>query len=87
MIGTGQFESDFVEKYSNSSQIIFHGALYGQSKSEYLRKCDVLVFPSTWPESFGIVITEAFAFGKPVIASKIGAIPETHSGWIQWISF
>ena len=36
--------------------------------------CDLLVFPSGH-ESFGIVLLEAWAAGKPVIGSRIGAIP------------
>ncbi len=37
--------------------------------------CDVFVLPSK-NESFGIVILEAWATGKPVIASRIGGIPD-----------
>jgi glycosyltransferase involved in cell wall biosynthesis len=36
--------------------------------------CDLLVFPSGH-ESFGIVLLEAWAAGKPVIGSRVGAIP------------
>ena len=44
------------------------GAVYGSS--------DVVVVPSTEPESFGLVAAEAMAMGLPVIASRIGALPE-----------
>ena len=37
---------------------------------------DVVVVPSTEPESFGLVAAEAMAAGLPVIASRIGALPE-----------
>jgi glycosyltransferase involved in cell wall biosynthesis len=37
---------------------------------------DVVVVPSTIPESFGLVAAEAMAAGLPVIASRIGALPE-----------
>jgi glycosyltransferase involved in cell wall biosynthesis len=33
-----------------------------------------LVFPSTWYETFGITIVEAFASARPVIASGIGPV-------------
>ena len=38
---------------------------------------DVLVVPSIWPETSPIVIREALAAGVPVVASRIGGIPET----------
>lgn len=44
------------------------GAVYAAS--------DVAVVPSTEPESFGLVAVEAMAAGLPVIASRIGALPE-----------
>jgi glycosyltransferase involved in cell wall biosynthesis len=37
---------------------------------------DVVVVPSTEPESFGLVAAEAMAVGLPVIASRTGALPE-----------
>lgn len=37
---------------------------------------DVVVVPSTWPEVFGLVVTEAFACYKPVIAAYIGGLAE-----------
>jgi glycosyltransferase involved in cell wall biosynthesis len=35
-----------------------------------------LVVPSTWPETFGLVVVEAFCQGLPVIASRIGSLAE-----------
>jgi glycosyltransferase involved in cell wall biosynthesis len=36
----------------------------------------VVVLPSICPESFSFVIREANSLGLPVIASRIGAVPE-----------
>lgn len=36
----------------------------------------IAVAPSIWPEPFGIVIIEAMAAAKPVVASAIGGIPD-----------
>src|SRR3989338_2799861 len=37
---------------------------------------DVVIMPSTYPESFGRSVIEAQAVGRPVIASRIGALAE-----------
>ena len=37
---------------------------------------DVFVFPSRWPEAFGLTVVEAMAAGKPVVAMEVGAVPE-----------
>ena len=47
---------------------------------------DIFVFPSRWPEAFGLTLVEAMAAGKPVVATSMGAVPEIiqHgvSGWL-----
>jgi len=37
---------------------------------------DVAVMPSTWKETAGLSVLEAFAAGVPVIASNLGGLPE-----------
>jgi glycosyltransferase involved in cell wall biosynthesis len=41
-----------------------------------LEELDVLLVPSVWPEPNALVILEAFAAGVPVIAFRVGGIPE-----------
>ena len=53
--------------------------------SPYISGADALVLPSDAPEPFGLVVIEAFAAGRPVIASRAGGpleiITEGVDGW------
>ena len=40
-----------------------------------MQRCDLIVSPSR-RESFGLVLLEAGALGKPVIATRVGGVPE-----------
>ena len=42
---------------------------------DIIPSCDVLILPS-FSESFGLVLIEALACGKPVIGSDVGGISE-----------
>ena len=53
-----------------------HGAIAHEQVPEALASIDVLVVPSIWPENAPLVIQEAFLAGIPVVASRIGGIPE-----------
>lgn len=41
-----------------------------------LQAANVFVHPCVWEEAFGLTLAEALSTGLPVIASRIGAIPE-----------
>ena len=43
---------------------------------ERMRSVDWVLVPSTWWEIFGLVVSEAWMFGRPVIASDIAALKE-----------
>jgi len=46
----------------------------------FLQAADVVVFPSLLKEAFGRVVIEGMVTGRPVVASRIGAVPEILSG-------
>lgn len=52
------------------------GMLDFDAMQEFLRGARLLVMPSKWFETFGIVAGEALAMGVPVVASRIGALKE-----------
>ena len=41
-----------------------------------MRAVDWVLVPSTWWEIFGLVVSEAWMFGRPVIASEIAGLKE-----------
>lgn len=61
---------EMVSKHHLSRSIEFAGFVSEQMKEELLMNCSMVVFPSLI-EGFGLVILEAFAHKKPVIAASI----------------
>ncbi len=47
-----------------------------QDVAELLASLDVVLVPSTYPESFGRGVIEAQAVGRPVVASRLGGLAE-----------
>lgn len=64
------------KKYRNTKSIIFLGFLSKFKLNYVYSKCDLVVVPSVWPEPLGWGTLDAGRFKKPIVASKIGGIPE-----------
>lgn len=52
------------------------GLKSGEELKRCVRKCRAVVVPSEWYDNSPLVIYESFAYGKPVIASRMGGMPE-----------
>ena len=77
IVGTGAAEGelrDFITSHQLSNVEII-GFKAGQEKLEYIRNSMFTMCPSHYYENFPLVVLEAFASGKPVIASAEGALP------------
>jgi glycosyltransferase involved in cell wall biosynthesis len=59
-----------------TQRVEFVGPKYGQELEELIAQAYLIVVPSIWYEVFGLVLIEAAAKGKLVIASDIGGIKE-----------
>ena len=66
---------DFIIAKELSDQITFHNWLTQSSTREVLAKSDILIVCSKH-ESLPMVIAEAMAAGKAILASSVGGIPE-----------
>lgn len=72
--GSGTKEYEHHLKRTNYDENI-HFMGYVNPKDFY-SEVDVVVIPSLWNENYPTVAIEALAFGKPLIGSKRGGIPE-----------
>lgn len=63
-----------VEVYGLSRRVRFIG--HRDDMGTVLGASDIYCQPNESPEPYGIVFAEALAFGKPVVASKLGGVPE-----------
>jgi glycosyltransferase involved in cell wall biosynthesis len=77
IVGNGPYLDKLKQIAWGDKRIIFHGFV-GNSSSleEVFNRSSYAVVPSLWYENFPLVINEVRARGLPVLASKIGGIPE-----------
>ena len=61
-------------------RIEFAGPLERADVAAAIDRSDVVCLPSLWPENAPLVLLEARARSRPVLASRIGGIPETCEG-------
>jgi len=56
-------------------RVCYHGAAYGADKATIFARADIFVFPSH-QDAFPLVAAEAMSAGLPVVATKVGSLPE-----------
>jgi glycosyltransferase involved in cell wall biosynthesis len=78
IVGTGVLRENLEKKARDldlNDKILFMGGKKHEEIPLWMNACDIFVLPSL-NESFGVVIIEAMACGKPVIGTRVGGIPE-----------
>ncbi|HEY2905172.1 MAG TPA: glycosyltransferase, partial [Vicinamibacterales bacterium] len=65
-----------IEALAEGQDVRVHGPIPHERVADVLSTMDVLVVPSIWPENSPIVIQEAFLARLPVVAARVGGIPE-----------
>lgn len=79
IIGTGERETELralVDSMNLDNAINLIGYVPQERLADYYKRADIFVLPSI-SESFGQVLLEAMSSELPIIASRVGGIPET----------
>lgn len=74
---TGDAYEAEVRKLARGLNIRFAGSLPRSRMPAALKAADIVAIPSVWEEPLGMVVCEAMAARRPVIASRVGGITET----------
>jgi glycosyltransferase involved in cell wall biosynthesis len=77
----------YLKKIRKNKNITFMGGFDNRQIASVFQNIDVLIVPSIWPENSPLVIQEAFLAKIPVIASRIGGIPELIQDGINGLLF
>jgi glycosyltransferase involved in cell wall biosynthesis len=73
LVGNGKDDRKFRSRASGLANVEFAG--FVDNVADYLAKFDVFIYPSLH-EGLGSTLLDAMNFGLPIVASKVGGIPE-----------
>jgi glycosyltransferase involved in cell wall biosynthesis len=78
IVGDGPLKAEY-EGFAakcKMDHVTFEGYKSGDDLKQLYENAAFLVMPSEWYENAPMTILEAYAYGKPVVGSRIGGIPE-----------
>lgn len=67
---------NYVKDNKLENKIVFTGFKKGKELEELISKATCIVCPAIWYENMPNVVIEAYAYGKPVVASRVGSLAE-----------
>ena len=68
VVGAGELRDGLISKFGEQSK--FHSNISDEKLKKMYRECDVVILPSLDLEGFGLIVLEALAAGKPILATK-----------------
>ncbi len=66
----------YIKTHGLEDKIIFTGFLQGEALSKLTAHAACIVCPAIWYENMPNTVLEAYAYGKPVVASRLGSFIE-----------
>jgi len=78
---------DLINSAESDSRVEFCGTFNYEDLPNVMKEISIMVIPSTYKDNFPLVMQLSLAYGKPVIASKIGGMPEVIKDGINGILF
>ncbi|URV25519.1 glycosyltransferase family 4 protein [Burkholderia gladioli] len=90
LVGEGEQRAEYERHVANSGSedlVTFWGKIPNEQMATVYENTDVLILPSIWPENQPVSITEAMCSAIPVIASRIGGMPELVKDGVTGLTF
>lgn len=75
--GSGPAEAKVHSMVNRMRSVVCVGYVEGETKDDLLHGCRALIAPSIWWEPLGLIVYEAYDFGRPVLAAASGGLKET----------
>jgi glycosyltransferase involved in cell wall biosynthesis len=79
IVGTGpdfQKTKQAIIRQGLEGKVELLGPKYGAELESVIRAAKLVVIPSVWPENLPYSLLEAMSFGRPVVAPRLGGMPE-----------
>lgn len=86
LIGTGPLESAVREREASLTGVCYLGQVDSGTVAQLMRDHAVVVVPSIWYEGFPTTIIEAFAHGRPVLATNLGSLAQIVDDDVGWLT-
>jgi glycosyltransferase involved in cell wall biosynthesis len=86
VVGDGpERKSSLARAVDSDPSVIYLGALDREGVNDAMRSCAAVVVPSTAPEAMSLVVLEAFAHGRAVLASRVGGLVSVVGPSVGWL--